>query len=135
MVAAGFEAGAVFSYSYLWAREAEAGEESGRKNRPACLLIRLSRNEDRLYMFAITSRRPTAERISEELSLLECKRCGLRAPAWIILDEFNVSMASELQDFASLRPLGNLSPAFVKMALRKAFFAVKTSHARGIIRS
>jgi hypothetical protein len=133
--AAGFEAGAVFSYSYLWAREAEAGEESGRKNRPACLLIRLSRKQDRLYMFAITSRPPTAGRIAEELSLLECKRCGLTAPAWIILDEFNVTLASELHDFASLRPLGKLSLAFVKMALKKAFLAAKTSHALGVIRS
>jgi hypothetical protein len=132
--AAGFEAGAVFSYSYLWAREAEAGEESGRKNRPARLLIRLSRNED-LYMFAITSRRPTAGRVAEELNLLECKRCGLNAPAWIILYKFNVTLASELHDFASLRPLGKLSPAFVKIALRKAFLAGKTSHARGVVRS
>jgi hypothetical protein len=129
------EAGAVFLYSYLWAREAEAGEESGRKNRPACLLIRLSRKQDRLYMFAITSRPPAAGRIAGELNLLERKRCGLKAPAWIILDEFNVSLATELHDFASLRPLGKLSPAFVKIALRKAFLAAKTSHARGVIRS
>jgi hypothetical protein len=135
VVAAGFEAGAVFSYSYLWAREAEAGEESGRKYRPACLLIRLSRKEDRLYMFAITSRRPIAGRIAEELNQLECKRCNLTAPAWIILDEFNVTLISELHDFVSLRPLGKLSPAFVKLALKRAFLAAQTSHAPGVIRS
>ncbi len=86
-------------------------------------------------MFAITSRPPDAGRITEELNQLECQRCGLTAPAWIILDEFNVTPSIELYDFSSLRPLGKLSPAFVKMAIRKAILAGKTRRARAIIRN
>ena len=135
MAAAGLEAGAVYSYHYLWSREADAGEESRRKSRPACLLITLSGQADRLYMFAITSRPPAAGRIAEELNQLECKRCGLTAPAWIMLDEFNVTPSQELHDFESLRPLGKLSPAFCKAAISKAILADRAERSRAVIRN
>jgi hypothetical protein len=34
------KAGDVIRYGYLWAREAAKGGESGRKARPACIVVR-----------------------------------------------------------------------------------------------
>jgi len=31
--------GLIIRYSYLWAREQDRGEESGRKDRPACVQV------------------------------------------------------------------------------------------------
>jgi hypothetical protein len=129
------EEGAVNTYSFLWAREAEAGEESGRKNRPSCLLIRPSSNRDILYMFAITSRPPEDGRIAEMLPALECRRCNLHDPAWIILDEYNISFATELHDFASLEPIGRFSDGFVKSVAEKAISVAKSGRARGVLRN
>jgi hypothetical protein len=129
------EEGEVYSYSFLWAREADTGEESGKKNRPVCLLIRPSRNSDILYMFAITSRPPTEGRIAEKLPPLECRRCKLREPAWITLDEYNITLASELHDFASLEPVGRLSAGFVKSLAESAVNAIKSGRARGVLRN
>jgi len=33
------EAGMVINYSYLWAREARAGQEEGAKNRPCAIIL------------------------------------------------------------------------------------------------
>jgi hypothetical protein len=129
------EEGAVYTYSFLWAREAEAGEESGRKNRPSCLLIRPSSNRDILYMFAITSRPPAEGRVAVMLPELECGRCNLREPAWIMLDEYNISLATELHDFASLEPIGRFSAGFVKSAAEKAISIAKSGRARGVLRN
>jgi hypothetical protein len=129
------EAGAIYSYSFLWAREADAGEESGRKDRPACLLLRPSLHPDLLYMFAITSRAPLPGRAAHLLPAQECKKCGLHEPAWIILDEYNVTLASELHDFASLTPLGSLSPALIKSLAEKVVAAIGSGRARGVRRN
>ena len=129
------EEGAVYSYSFLWAREADAGEESGRKNRPACLLIRPSVNPDILYVFAITSRSPAEGRVAEKLPPLECIRCGLREPAWIILDEYNIALAGQLHDFASLEATGKFSAGFVKSLAEKAVTAAKSGRSSGVLRN
>ena len=130
-----FERGEVYSYSYLWAREAAAGEESGRKNRPACLLIRPSRQPDLLFMFAITSREPRVGRIFEKVPTGECARCGLEEPAWIMLDEYNVAIETERHDFESLEPTGKFSSAFLGRIVRKVIEAAANDPARRVIRS
>lgn len=129
------ERGAVYSFSYLWAREADAGEESGRKNRPVCLLVRPSRQPDLMYLFAITSQEPTKHRVAEKLSSAECKRCGLREPAWLVLDEYNIAIDSELHDFTSPNPLGTFSPNYLKHLLKIAIEAAVTGRSRAILRS
>ena len=129
------ERGAVYSYSYLWAREADSGEESGRKNRPVCLLVRPSRQPDLMYLFAITSLEPTKYRVAEKLSSAECMRCGLREPARLILDEYNIAIDSELHDFTSLNPLGKFSPNYLKHILKIAVEAAVTGRSRAILRS
>lgn len=53
--------GSVIRYAYLWAREQGRGEESGRKNRPTCVMIIMrGSGGDTPLLFAITSRAPAA---------------------------------------------------------------------------
>ncbi len=129
------EHGAVYSYSYLQAREADSGEESGRKNRPACFLVRPSRRPDLMYLFAITSQEPTKHRVAEKLPSAECRRCGLRESAWLVLDEYNIAIDSELHDFMSLAPLGNFSQNYLKHILEIAIEAAVSGRAPAILRS
>ncbi len=129
------ERGAVYSYSYLWGREADAGEESGRKNRPVCFLVRPSRQPDLMYLFAITSQEPAKHRVAEKLAPSECQRCGLREPAWLVLDEYNIAIDSELHDFTSLNPLGTFSPNYLKHILKVTIEAAVSGRSRAILRS
>lgn len=117
-----FETGAVYRYAYLWAREKEQGEESGRKERPACLLLRPPQFPEALIMLPITGTSPSGQQTADLIPEVECRRLGLRSPAWIILDEYNVAAEHELYDFASLDPLGKFSDAYQR-------------HLRGIVRS
>jgi hypothetical protein len=112
--------GSVFRFNYLWKREQEKGEETGRKSRPACLLIKLASPEHSLLVFAITSQKPTSGRIAMELPLQDCKTCNLKPPAWIILDETNIVAANRLHDFESLEPIGALSSSFILSLQKRA---------------
>lgn len=46
-----FERGQVVRFHYLWARQANAGEESGRKARPVCFVVRTPGNPGAVYSF------------------------------------------------------------------------------------
>ncbi len=87
------ERGSVIRYEYLWADENAAGQEEGRKDRPA-LVLALSVNEqhgtNRVLIVAITHSPRTdphdAVLIPREVKL----RLGLDdAPAWIVTTEAN----------------------------------------------
>lgn len=130
-----FEQGNVYLYSYLWAREAHRGEVSGRKDRPSCLLLRPVSRPDILFLFAITSQPPSVGRVYEALTASDCHRCGLREPAWLILDEYNISYASDPHEFASLKPLGKLGSEVLRKAAEKAAAAARSGKARRIIRN
>jgi hypothetical protein len=86
-------------------------------------------------MFAITSQPPTKDRIAEMMPAAECRRCSLREPAWIVLDEYNVSLASSPRDFESLQPVGRLSASFVKSLAETAVLAARSGRARGVLRN
>ena len=48
--------GVVIRYPYLWARQAQAGETEGRKDRPVAVGVRLPRaNGDLVLFFPVTS--------------------------------------------------------------------------------
>lgn len=130
-----FRQGAIYLYSYLWARESDAGEESGRKDRPACLLVRPASQPELLFMFAITSQEPRGHRSYDLLPVEECRRCKLKAPAWIMMDEYNIATETELHDFGSLEPLGQFSPAYLKKIVLKALELARKSPARAIRRN
>ncbi|WP_246617929.1 hypothetical protein [Rhizobium populisoli] len=58
-----FDAGDVVRFHYLWKRQADAGEETGRKARPVCVVVRTAAVPGVVFLFAITSRLPTDDRL------------------------------------------------------------------------
>lgn len=124
------ERGEIVRFHYLWARQAEAGEDSGRKARPACIVVRTPGNAGAVYLFPITSQQPPAERVALSFPEMECRRAGLSFPCWIIVDEYNRVELDKAFDFESTRPIGNVSAAF----LQKIAAAVKHASSKRILK-
>ncbi|MER9543873.1 hypothetical protein NKI72_17560 [Mesorhizobium sp. M0437] len=126
------KAGDLLRYYYLWAREADAGEESGRKARPVCIVVRTLATPAALFLFPLTSQKPHRSRPHLAISEIECRRGGLDYPSWLILDEFNRVPVDEAYDLVTT--IGAFSPAFV----RKIAGVIKETAAqrrlRGIVR-
>jgi hypothetical protein len=118
-----FRPGEIFRYNYLWARQAAVGETTGRKARPTCLVVRTAGSPANLFLFPFTSQEPSKERVALPLSEIECRRCNLNFPTWLIVDEYNYVREDETYDFESLQPSGVLSTA----TLRKAALLIKTT--------
>lgn len=113
-----FDVGDVVRFHYLWKRQADAGEESGRKARPVCVVVRTPDVPGAVFLFAITSQAPHEDRLFLPISQIECRRAGLDFPCWIILDEYNRVELDKAFDFETSRPLGSFSPAFLKNIAR-----------------
>jgi hypothetical protein len=126
-----YSAGDILRYYYLWSHQADAGEQSGRKPRPVCLVVRSTANPASMFLFPFTTKEPTGERGFLAVSEIECRRGGLDFPVWLILDEFNSVQADETYDLASPRPLGTFSPAF----LRRVAQAIKDLSAQRRVRA
>lgn len=109
-----FEQGDVVEFFYLWHREAQQGEESGRKPRPVCIVIKAPGTPDILFLFPITSQPPLPGRLALAVPETECRRIALTPPCWIILDEFNRVEADKAYDFVSTQPMGSVSAAFLR---------------------
>jgi len=105
--------GEIYRYYYLWAREHEQLEESGRKARPVCLVIR-SPQSGHLFLFALTTQQPPENRVALEVPAEERRLAGLKVRCWIILDEYNRAPERALHDFQSIEPLGQFSDRFLK---------------------
>lgn len=106
--------GLVVSYNYLWAREYDRHEESGRKARPACVQIIVADNDRGtvVALFPITSQPPTAERTALATPETDAHRIGLKIPSWIIVDEWNLDDLARSPHIADARPIGLLSAAY-----------------------
>jgi hypothetical protein len=128
--------GLVISYNYLWAREYDRHEESGRKARPACVQIIIARNESAtiVALFPITSQPPHKDRTALQIPEMEARRIGLTIPSWIILDEWNLDNLAKSPHIADSRPLGALSPAFMKRVRREAAARIRARRYRSIPR-
>lgn len=109
-----FEQGDVAEFFYLWHREQAASEESGRKPRPVCIVIKTPGNPDVVFLFPFTSKVPLPEQPALEVPEIECRTIGLSAPCWIILDEYNRVEMDKDYDFASSEPIGSVSAAFLR---------------------
>ncbi|MEL4073181.1 hypothetical protein WKW50_23910 [Ochrobactrum sp. GPK 3] len=129
------ERGQIVRFFYLWKRQAVAGEESGRKARPVCIVIRTPDNPARLFLFPITSQQPDQSRIALAFSQIECKRAGLAFPCWIILDEYNRVDFDHAYDFEGTRPIGAVSSAFLKEIARNIQSAAADGRLSAIQRS
>lgn len=84
--------GLVIRYSYLWYREHGAGEQEGRKDRPAAILMtaKAEANATRVYVLPITHAPPANNDAAIEIPHRIKRLIGLDAePSWIVLDELN----------------------------------------------
>jgi hypothetical protein len=122
-----FEAGEVYEFSYLWKRQAEEGEESGRKDRPVCLAVTSGQNPTGLFLFPITSQEPLPGQKAVAIAEIECRRANLNHPSWLVIDELNHTTTDNLVDFVGLAPLGAFSSAFLATIAR----SIQALRARG----
>ncbi len=87
------EPGLVIPYVYLWRREHEGGEESGRKARPSLIVIAVTiaaTGKQRVAVCPITSQKPDATRSAIEMPSRVKTHLGLDAArSWVICDEYN----------------------------------------------
>jgi hypothetical protein len=109
-----FDVGDIVRFNYLWAREAKRGEETGRKSRPACIIVRTATTPAALFLLPLTSQPPQAGVAAIAVPETECRRAKLRPPCWVIVDEYNRVIEDQFHDFESTEPLGRLSLAFLR---------------------
>ncbi|HRO03913.1 MAG TPA: growth inhibitor PemK [Terricaulis sp.] len=86
------EVGLVIPYWFLWGRESEAGEESGRKARPCVVVIAVRRGADEIAVAVapITHAPPAAGQRAVELDAAVKRQLKLdHARSWVICDELN----------------------------------------------
>lgn len=128
--------GLVILYNYLWAREHDAREESGRKARPACvqIIVAAGKNGTVAALFPITSQPPGAERTALEIPETDARRARLRTPAWIMVDEWNLDDLTASPHIADPRPLGLLSSAFMKRVRAAAAARIRARSYRSVPR-
>ena len=129
--------GLVIRYNYLWAREYDNREESGRKARPTCVQIIIA---DRVgatvvALFPITSQPPHVSRTALEIPEMDARRIGMATPSWVIVDEWNLDDLAKSPHLADTRPLGFLSPAFMKRVREAAAARIRARCYRSIPRT
>lgn len=130
-----FEQGDVAEFYYLWHREELAGEESGRKPRPVCIVVKTPGNPEVVFLFPFTSKSPLAGQVALEVPEIECRRVGLATPCWIILDEFNRVEMDKDYDFASTEPIGSVSAAFLREIAATIRQAVRSATIKAVNRT
>jgi hypothetical protein len=106
--------GSLYRYHYLWSRERWQGEESGRKARPVCLVMKSDANPATRFLFPLTTREPPSYLIALAIDVAECRRSNLVFPSWVVLEEYNRAVSDELYDFDSLDAIGQFGDAFMK---------------------
>jgi hypothetical protein len=128
--------GLVISYNYLWAREYDRREESGRKARPACVQIIIAGGGGGtvVALFPISSQSPQAGRTALEIPEMEARRIGLTIPSWIVVDEWNLDDLAKSPHIADARPIGTLSPAFMKRVRSEAAARIRARPYRSVSR-
>jgi hypothetical protein len=128
--------GSVILYSYLWAREHKLGEESGRKTRPACvmMILRGQGGVETPLLFPVTSRRPSPDRPALEIPETEARRARLYTPAWVIVDEFNTDDFGTSFAVEDREPLGMFSRKFMARIAAGAAAAIRAGGAQAVPR-
>ena len=126
--------GTVIRYPYLWRRERDNGEDSGRKDRPVCLTIAVvNDNLTYLYLLPISSQPPIDGQSALEIPELELRRIGLKTykQGWVTVSEHNRDIAERSYYYdPSLKPLGVFSDTFLLRVQRAALPFFKSATAR-----
>src|SRR6266849_8472921 len=128
--------GLVIFHNYLWAREYDRREEYSRKARPGCVQIIIAGGKSGtvVALFPITSQPPLAGRTALEIPEMEARRIGLTIPSWIIVDEWNLDDLAKSPHIADSRPIGALSPAFMKRVRGEAAARIRARRYRSVPR-
>ena len=86
--------GLVFRYEYIWKRQELAGQTTGEKERPACVVLAVSgaAGDQRVLIVPITTRQPGRDSPAMEIpqALKRHLRLDAGCRSWIILDEANL---------------------------------------------
>jgi hypothetical protein len=126
--------GDIIRYGYLWARQADAGEETGRKARPACVVVRTPSNPAALFVFPLTSQNPGTGQPHLPVPEIECRRAGLDFPTYLVIDEYNRFLENEAFDLEAPAPIGAFSTPFLER-IASAIKALSTARrVRGVVR-
>jgi hypothetical protein len=125
--------GIVILYDYLWAHQADRGEDSGRKSRPCCVhvIVRSDRGPVSA-LFPITSR-PAASRAALSIPETELRRVNLSA-GYVVVDELNLDDFPRSPYVADPKPLGTFSAAFMRRIRTAAAEAVRSGQHRSVPR-
>jgi len=86
--------GLVFRYEYIWKRQELAGQATGEKERPACVVLAVSgaAGGQGVLIVPITTQQPGRDIPAMEIPQAVKRHLGLDAgrPSWIILNEANL---------------------------------------------
>jgi hypothetical protein len=86
--------GLVFRYEYIWKRQELAGQTTGEKERPVCIVLAVggAAGSLRVLIVPITTREPGPDVPAMEIPPAVKRHLGLDAgrPSWIILSEANL---------------------------------------------
>ncbi len=87
------EPGLVLRYAHLWAREQDAGQEEGKKDRPCAVVLVVDDEKSerpQVWVLPITHTEPDASNEAIEIPAVIKNRLGLdHDRSWIMLDEWN----------------------------------------------
>ena len=85
------EPGLVISYAYLWDREAQDGQEEGRKDRPCVIALAVQRRQDGetwVVVLPVTHTPPQDEASAVEIPQAVKRQLGLDdARSWVVVSE------------------------------------------------
>lgn len=87
------EPGLVIHYGYVWKREADAGADAARKDRPACIVLAVASGDagTRVLVVPVTHQRPQDGTPAIEIPPKVKLHLGLdQNRSWIILSEANL---------------------------------------------
>ncbi len=87
------EPGLVVRYSYLWQREAAAGQEEGRKDRPCAVILarKDEKGQTRVFLLPISHSPPQQGDVAIEIPSQTKQRLGLDGVrSWVVVSEANM---------------------------------------------
>lgn len=129
-------AGEVFRYPFLWKREELSGETEGRKKRPVCIAVTVTKQDGETVVFIlpITTQPPQPTRHAIEVPEIESQRVGLETHVrkWIMLDEVNTDIVERSYVWDDRKPLGAFSLAFTAK-IRVTLLALAKSGAAKLV--
>ncbi len=124
--------GLVIRYSYLWKREADAGQIEGQKHRPCAIVVAVVQEDGEwvVTVAPITRKRPRNPDQAVALSAATRRRLGLgNQPNWIMATEVNSFYwpGPDLRPTAKGQYAYGVLPAVVFEALKQKILAAGES--------